>query len=475
MEVRSMNWGRLLIAPAMRLGVAIPLAILLAVAPLPPTANTAQDVQLGVICLCVHGGVNNNLVLWMRQTVIPRFEQAARAAGTPAHVTLVEFGASDEALKQRYALDLRSGRGPDLLYFDQFWVPEFASGGLIRPLRDIVGPDLDRWEGWSHLRPSLRALFEYRGGLYGIPVGTDVRAIYYRKDLFRKAGLPDNWQPRSWAELLRAARQIKQRVPGVVPLQLNAGTAMGEATTLQGWFMVLLGAGSNVYDFRVNKWIVRSPAMLDALRFYRTVYVSQQLGDARLQLLPGGRDRSFEGFRDGRIAMLVEGDFFWRSVLAPGTGSVAMPKRNQLVGWAKMPAQMPAKGLHGRDWVTASGGFGMIINPHTQHPALAWKLVTTFFDRDAMLEFQKIEPRVRPRADVPVTGDPVMSEMARQLLPITTVRPARPEYPRVSVEIQRMTERVVSGEMTPERAMDEYARAVKAIVGAGNTVDLLGR
>jgi len=43
----------------------------------------------------------------------------------------------------------------------------------------------------------------------------------------------------------------------------------------------------------------------------------------------------------------------------------------------------------------------------------------------------------------------------------------------VSYEAQLMTERVVSGEMTPEQAMNEYAQAVIELVGEENTVDLL--
>lgn len=435
----------------------------------------APEMSLSVACRCVLGGVNNAQVLWMRTYVIPRFESTMRMAGTPARITLIEFGGSDEALKQQYALDLRVRRGPDVMFFDQFWVPEFVAGGLIKPLREIVGPELDAWEGWAHIPPSIRALFEYQGRLYGIPGGTDVRVIFYRKDLFQQAGLPADWQPRTWADILAAARQIRQRLPDVTPLQLNAGTAMGEATTLQGWFMVLLGAGSHVYDFQQQKWIVRSQAILDALNFYKTIYVDEKLGDARLQLLPGGRDRSFQLFRDGKIAMLVEGDFFWRSVLAPGTGSAALANRNEVVGWAKMPAKEPGRGYRGQTFVTASGGFGVILNPNTRFPREAWRLLTLMFSRDALLEYQKIEPRIRPRDDVPVTGDPIMSEMARQLLPLTTVRPSLPEYPRVSAEIQRMTERVVSGEMTPEQAMEAYARAVTEIVGAAATVDLLRR
>lgn len=447
----------------------------LALVQIPTSPAGVPEVSLSIACRCVSGGVNNNLVFWLRTYAIPRFESTMRINGTPVKINLIEFGGSDEALKQQYALDLRVRRGADIMAFDGFWVPEFVAGGLLRPLDAIAGRDVFDWEGWRHIPPSIRALLEFDGKLYGIPTGTDVRMIFYRKDLFQRAGLPADWQPKSWAELLAAARQIKQRLPDVTPLQINAGTQMGEATTLQGWFMVLLGAGTHVYDFQNRKWIVRSQAMLDALNFYKTVYVDEQVGDARVQLLAGGRDRSFVLFRDGKIAMLVEGDFFWRSVLPPGTGSAALANRNEVVGWAKMPAREPKKGFRSQDFVTASGGTGFILNPNARNPSLAWGLLATMFSQESLLKFQELEPRIRARDDVPVTGDPVMSEMARQLLPLTTVRPQLPEYPKVSVEIQLMTERVVSGEMTPQQAMDAYARAVIQIVGAGNTVDLQRR
>ncbi len=52
-------------------------------------------------------------------------------------------------------------------------------------------------------------------------------------------------------------------------------------------------------------------------------------------------------------------------------------------------------------------------------------------------------------------------------------RPNDPNYNAVSAEIQRMTEAVVSGELSPEDAMAQYGQAVIAIVGEENTVKLL--
>ncbi len=274
------------------------------------------------------------------------------------------------------------------------------------------------------------------------------------------------WQPASWEDILAAGRTLKEA--GVeTPIQINAGTAMGEATTMQGWDMVLLGAGQHMYDFDQAKWYVSGPAILDALNFYKAIYLDEELGDARLQLVADGRDRSFADFASGKIAILVEGDWFWRSAIL---NQMDEATRNEVVTWAKMPAKEPGAGFRGQDFVTISGGTGWVLNPNTEHPEEAWALMAHMSSQDMQLIWEEILPRINFRDDVPVAGDEVMSAMAEELLPLTTVRPMLPDYAKVSYEAQLMTERVVSGEMSPEEAMQAYADAVTEIVGEENVI-----
>jgi multiple sugar transport system substrate-binding protein len=65
-----------------------------------------------------------------------------------------------------------------------------------------------------------------------------------------------------------------------------------------------------------------------------------------------------------------------------------------------------------------------------------------------------------------------MSLIASEVLPLTTIRPMLPEYNSVSAAAQLMTERVVSGEMTPEEAMAAYDEEVTALVGEENVIRL---
>lgn len=424
-------------------------------------AQSAAAATVTLTCRCVEAGVNSAQVTWLKTFVIPSFEKEMADQGRDITVRLVEFGGSDEALKEQYALDLSVGGGADIFSFDGFWVPEFVEGGLIKPLNEAVGEIVDQWEGWGHIPLGIQAIMSFDGKRYGVPGGTDVRQIFYRTDVFERAGIATPWQPTSWQEIIDTGKELRDA--GVdMPIQLNAGTAMGEATTMQGYFMALLGAGEHMYDFERNKWIVSSPAILDTLNFYQTIFNEEKLGSARVQLVADGRNQSFEAFRDGNVGMLVEGDWFWRSPMRREMGE---EKRNELVRFAKMPAKERGAGYRGQDFVTISGGGGWIVNANSKSPQDAWALLAFMSSAEAVRAKELIQPRISFRDDVGVAGDPVMSAMADALLSLSTVRPLFPEYPKISAEAQLMTERVVSGEFTPKQAMAAYAEAVTEIVG----------
>ncbi len=388
-------------------------------------------VHLSMICRCVAGGkVNANLVTWLTQSVIPDFTARVRSEGRTATVDLVQFGGSDEELKARLALDLKSGGGNDVMAFDGFWIPEFAAARLLKPL-DQVAAGSGSWDGWAKIPGNVQDLMRYGGQRYGIPLGTDARVIWFRKDLFQKAGLPADWQPRSWDDIFAAADQIKKNLPGVTPMQVNAGTVMGEATTMQGLYPLMVSAGNFIYDFAAQKYVTRSPGLTDALTFYRTVYLDRGYGDQRLQIQQDGRNRSFEQFRDGKIAMLWESDYLWRSVLA--AGDYKLDNKGQLVGWAKIPARTAGQGYKKRDFVTVSGGTGWVINPNTRAAGDAWELLSFMFGRPELDKYQEIQPSILSQA------------------------------------AQLATQQVVTGEMTPDRAAEAYAASVVQIAGPDRT------
>jgi multiple sugar transport system substrate-binding protein len=426
-----------------------------------------EAITLSIASNAARGGKNTEEAVWIEDYVIPAFEQQMADEGRDVTVEFEGRGADDEAYKSQLALDLRSGGGDDILTIDGIWLGEFVQAGYLSPLTDIAGDATEEWEGWEQIPDAVQGNMEFEDVRYGIPTGTDGRVIYFNKELFAQAGLPEDWQPTSWDEVLEAARTIKEQLPDVIPLQLNGGTAMGEATTMQGVLPLLAGTGAVVYDEDAQQWLGASPELQQVLDLYATVYGSEQLGDPDLQLRQDGRDRSFQEFAAGGIAMLIESDYLWRDVIN-AEGIAPMEQRDEVVGWAMIPAVSPGVGISGQDFVSMSGGAGRVLNPNTEHPEEAWALLTFMNSQEATLELVKDQARITQREDVntEVLGnDPLLQFIADEVLPITAYRPPLAEYTQVSVALQEATEQVVNGTSAQEAA-GRYQSELESIVGA---------
>jgi multiple sugar transport system substrate-binding protein len=443
----------------------------------PTHRSAAKAITLTIEANAVVGGKNDLEASWITNYIIPNFEKQMSAAGDPVDVKFQGTGVADEAYKTQLALDLKTGGGADIVDIDDIWVGEFAQAGYIKPLTTVVGKSVNDWDGWKVIPKAVRSDMAFNGAQYGIPTGPDGRVIYYNKDLFQKAGLPTKWQPRTWSEILSTARKLKAKLPDVTPLQWNAGTAMGEATTAQGFLPLLAGTGKLIYDTPEKKWLGDTKNIREVLTFYQQVYRgSPQLGDPDLQLRADGRDRSFQEFSKGQIAMLTEGDYLWRSVINPQVGIDPMPTRDTAIGWALIPAVRPHAGVKGpafkkpQSFVSLSGGGGRVINPHTQHAKEAWQLLTFMNSKDAWLKYVAAQPRITPRSDVnkeTLYKDPLLGYVARNVLPITTYRPGFAVYPQVSMLLQLASQQVVAGESV-KKAAQTYQNALVKLVGAKN-------
>jgi multiple sugar transport system substrate-binding protein len=436
------------------------------------TANNAgaKEFTLTIAANAISGGKNATGADWVANWVIPKFIEDQKAKGRTAHVSFQPSGAADEDYKSKIALDLKTGSGADIYAIDGIWVGEFADAGYIKPLQDLVGKDkVDAWEGWAQIPSSVQNNMSYNSKRYGIPSGTDGRVIYFNRKLFAQAGLPADWQPKGWDDILTAGQTLKAKVPGVIPIQLNGGTAMGEATTMQGILPLLVGAGQQIWSD--GKWQGNTAALRDALGVYQKVYAGG-LGDPVLQQDAKGRDKSFQAFAAGKVGMLLESDYFWRSVVEPTKGIAKMADRDQTVGWALIPAMKAGAGIRGQDYVSMSGGGGNVINPATKYRQQAWDLLQFMNSRDATVALLGGMPRITQRQDVNndvLKTDPMLSFVAQKVLPLTAFRPGFAVYPRVSLALQQATLDVVTGK-SPTDAAAAYQHAIEPIVGGADKV-----
>lgn len=432
----------------------------------PETEEESGPVTLTLTTNSITGGKNAAEADWIADWVIPEFEKAMEADGKDVTVEFQPQGVDDEDYKTKIALDLQSGKGADIIGMDGIWVGEFAEAGYIKPLADVGGKAVDDWDGWAQIPDAVQNALSFDGDRYGVPQGADGRVLYYNKDLFAQAGLDEEWAPESWDDILDASRELK-KIDGVTPIQLNAGTAMGEATTMQGLLPVLVGTGEQVYED--GKWIGATDGMEKALGLYETIYVDEGLGDPVLQQEASGRDTSFQLFAEGKIGILLEGDYFWRSVINPaeGVGTAPMADRDTTVGYAKIPAIEPGDGIEGQDFVSMSGGTGRVLNPNSKHAELAWELLAFMNSPEAYEARAAGTLAISPRNDVNeklLSSDPMLTFVSEEVLPITAYRPGLAAYPQVSVLLQQATLDVATGTSVDD-ALKTYVRGLEGVVG----------
>lgn len=425
----------------------------------------AKDVTLTITSNSQAGGKNARGAQWITDYVIPKFTEQQKAKGVNATVKFDGIGSDDKEYKTKIALDFTTAGGGDIVEIDGIWLGEFAQAGQVRPLDDVVGRDkVDSWDGWGKIPDAVEELGRFDGRRYGIPVGTDGRVLFFNKKLFAAAGLPTNWQPRSWDEIIAAGEKLKT-VPGVIPIQLNAGTAMTEATTMQGVLPLLVGAGRTIYEN--GKWLGGSPQVTDVLGLYQRIY-GAGLGDPLIQQEAKGRDKSFALFAENKIGILLESDYFWRSVVEPTKGVAKMADRDTAVGWAMIPARTSGAGVGGQDYVSMSGGSIRVINPNSKYPQQAWELLQFMNSFEATKARLAGTAQITQRDDVNndvLSGDPMLSFVATKVLPITRFRPGLADYPKVSSALQQATADVISGK-SPADAAAGYQAALVKIVGA---------
>ncbi|MFB7497062.1 extracellular solute-binding protein [Streptomyces sp. NPDC056161] len=378
-------------------------------------------------------------------------------------VEFVPIKAADSEYYTKLQQMLRSPKtAPDLVYEDTFLINSDITSGYLKPL----DPYLAKWPDWNQFIETAKSAAKGEDGkTYGVSDGTDTRGLWYDKQVFAKAGLPADWQPKTWDDVLDAARAVKAKVPGVIPLNVYTGKPVGEAATMQGFEMLLYGTGEGttdpLYDSASKKWITAGQGFKDALSFVETVYKEKLGPDVPDALDPNIMTRvRGELLPEGKLGIALDGSWLPQDWL-PGSGH-EWPDWSKRLGLAAMPTQAgqaPGK-------VSMSGGWTWAIPAKAGNPDLAFDFVKVMQTKANAQKWYIANSGIAVRKDV--AGDPAYAsaqpgiKFFTDLVPSTHYRPAYPAYPKVSTAIQEAMESVTTGDASVDEAASAYDDALKA-------------
>lgn len=191
------------------------------------------------------------------------------------------------------------GTAPDIVYVNMRLMRQYVAQGFLQPIDPLLAAHPDTL---ARVHPNIRRELAIDGHVYTVPYAQFVQALYYRKDLFRAAGLDPNRPPADWDAFFETARRLTDPTKG------QWGFVLSQADVSWYWINFLYSAGGDVTrrmpDGRTAAAFA-TPAGVRALEFYRKLLLTRWRHPSGKEVV-GVATRSTtlrQDISDGRIGM----------------------------------------------------------------------------------------------------------------------------------------------------------------------------
>jgi multiple sugar transport system substrate-binding protein len=345
---------------------------------------------------------------------------------------------------------LKTDETIDIVYEDSFMLQSDVSAGLLAPINEIK-----EWNGWEKFYPSLRDSVTIDGNIYAVPVSTDVRGLFYSRDIFKKAGIKTPWQPKNWQDIIDTCDIIKKKVPDVTPITMQLSKAMGEGTSMNTLQMLLMGTENLLH--KDSKWDLSSKGMLDSLNFIQKLVKGGFLPRMGILMNPQYNNiMQLDLAPKQQFGIILDGSWI------AGGWFVNDKKTLEAYPLAKMPTEFGQK----PGFVTMSGGWLLSVNKKSNNKDAALEFIKFALNKENVLKYVLDVNNLSVRRDVAEEPSyPEYLKIPTSFLNYAHFRPANAQYPMVSSNIATAVESVVTQTATPEQAIKELGTSTERILG----------
>ncbi len=349
---------------------------------------------------------------------------------------------------------------PDVIVSDRPTLPKDAADGVYQNLQEYADRDnvtRDQFYDWSWDQTL------YEGNTYGLPHETDVRVLFYNKNLFTAAGLDPNDPPETWAELEAAADVLDVQEAdgsysriGFFPLwsggaDLWARTNGGDMIAPDGTVQINNEKMVETTEW-VKTWVDRYGGW-DAVREFDAAANAAAPND---------------NFMSSKVAMRVD-IFGYNSFLEfyrPRTnldndGDAGNDPRTEW-GIALLPHN------EGAETGTVSGGFSLSIPTGAANPDGAWEFIKCATGDEGQTSWAR-DTQAQP-TNIAAASDPVLAggpgwDIVDDALATSTGGVFVQDYPNWTEQLNQRWELIWTGDLTAQEALDEAQAAVADQVG----------
>jgi len=374
-------------------------------------------------------------------------EMAKKFTELHPNVTIEYIGIPFGDIKQQTFVMASSGNAPDVIQTFTATFPTYAASDIIVPLDELVGQDYI-----DDLLPSYKEDYSYNGKLMGVPWAPSPYVLYWNKELFKKAGLPDR-APQTYDEMLEFAAAISK-------LKTDSGEqiyGLGEATEklpING-----LIALRNIYSFNGSilgadgKVNVNTPEVIDTLKYYQKI-VKDGLSPQ------GAKLKDLRNlFSIGRLGMYSDG-YYGRKVFQnlSGKGEAF----DAAWGAALIPTNKTSQS------VSIGEAHGLVISKDSKHPEMAAEFIKFLTDEPMISLYHENSDVMSARQSISVKPafntsefDKTLNEQLHLINPLPANNQGLEQaYLEIAEAVQKVT---VAGE-SPEKAAAELDSKLKQIM-----------
>ena len=364
------------------------------------------------------------------------------------------------ATKDQMLRAITNGTHIDIISLDQIWLGEFAEKGLLTDLTDYT----EKWGRAPEWYQSNLAGGVYKGKIYGIWFETDVRGIWYWKDLLNQANV-DPSMLKTWEGYIAAAKKLNAVLR---PQGIDGAHLTGASHSPDVWYPYLWMLGGDIIKQKSGhptKGTYWFPAYNSSAGVKAMEFIKDQI-DAGIKPQKkhiGIREADYE-FANRKFAVMIEGSWM------PNTWSNLTKQQIDNIGFIPMFPVPDNK----TKISTLMGGWEFSIPVTSLHKNIAWEIIENMLKPEVLspwLAKQGFLPTqttlgqdTNPYADHLRKSIPFYDDMI-SMIPNGSGRPNIPEYQAIAEHVRQALDEVFYGIKEPKQALDDAAAKSAKVLG----------
>jgi multiple sugar transport system substrate-binding protein len=336
---------------------------------------------------------------------------------------------------------------PDVIVEDRPKLPQAAANNVESSLQSYITRDkLDSSQFW----PFTWQQTLYNNESYGIPYETDVRVLYWDKNIFKEVGLDPEKPPTTWDELWAAADKIDKKNPDGTYARIAFSPLIGNA----GWDLWSKTNGATQVNADGTKVTVNDPATVETFQWMKK-WIDRYGGwDAYQKLVGTFTSPPNDAFMSGKVAMTADINGYASQLKFYNPQIVgADGKTKSALDWGVGP--VPYKTTE----TSTSGGFALSIPVGTKNADAAWEFIKCATGPTAQQSWAR-DTYAMPANQVAAKDPVLMADPAWQFM-VNAMAKSQPiggpyvkAYANYGEQIDKIQSDMLSGKLDIKQGLD---------------------